>query len=56
MIYEHVCQMEGCAEIVERNRKTGYYTCFKCKEKRIKLNNILSYARKNTPYRGDSSI
>lgn len=35
MIYEHPCQytLDGCKNIVERNFKTGNYTCIECKRK-----------------------
>lgn len=55
MIYEHVCQMPKCYEIVERTKPTGNFTCYKCKAKRIKLANLLSYNKKNTHHKGTSS-
>ena len=43
ILYKHTCSEDGCEEIVERTKKTGYYVCQKCTLKRHYLRNRLRY-------------
>lgn len=54
MIYEHKCQY--CENIVEREKKTGLFSCFSCKRTQVHNYYVTGRTRKNTTRGGTSSV